>query len=203
MLATSISAAIVLCNIAYGQTAEYEDLTIEEALQICAAFPDASERLACFEALAASARDETLGSSASSDSGSSAAGAEKSPLSLRDSSERGRQDSAESLETEVDNPAITKSKPRFTFTRSTEEEQKRKNRQRFELTVYRAWRNPVGDLRIAFTNGEIWVQTGRGTRYTPEPGETITFKPGLLGGWTLSMNGGRFGIRARRINEPD
>lgn len=194
-----IAGSMLHCGIAYGQDQEYEDLTIEEALQFCAAFKNDAERLGCFEALAESARgsktDIPLAESPTSD-----AEVAESPTNETGAIPEAL---AETRNDDVDDTKDTASKTRFTFVRSDEAEQKRKKRERFELTVYRAWRNAVGELRLAFTNGEIWAQAGNGARYTPQPGEKVVFKPGLLGGWTLSMDGGRFGIRARHINKSD
>lgn len=193
---------MVHCSDAYSQQADYQGLTIEEALQFCAAFMDDDERLACFEALAASTRSENEATSvAKSVEEPDPEGPvdEAAPPSADASAELAERDAAD--ESDVADEADSKS--RFTFVRSSEAEAKQKERKRFELTVYKAWRNAVGELRVAFTNGEIWIQSGQGSRYTPQPGEQILFKPGLLGGWTLSMDGGRFGIRGRRLNKDD
>lgn len=193
------------CSKALGQDAKYEDLTIEEALQFCAAFDDDAERLACFEALAETARSgknavPLAQSAPDSDAPEAPQDVAEIPTADQESAPKAL---AESKDEKSDGADSSASKPRFTFVRSSEAEQKRKKRKRYELTVYRAWRNAVGELRIAFTNGEIWAQADRGTRHTPQPGETIVFKPGILGGWTLSMVDGRYGMRARHVNKKE
>jgi hypothetical protein len=198
-----IASPFLACGAAIGQDSKYENLTIEEALQFCAAFTDGSERLACFEALAKSAEGKKAARAPMAET--------ESPIDEPDISQNIADAPPSTTGNALAAPAGIKkpvpedagssaSETRFTFMRSNDAEQKRKKREKYELAVYRAWRNPLGELRIAFTNGEIWAQTGDGTRYTPETGETVVFKPGLFGGWTLSMDGGRFGIRARQVN---
>lgn len=180
---------------------DYENLTVEQALQVCAAFKNKDDRLSCFEALASSTADpETAVSAAPPEPNIVPQPVAEAPP------EKGPPPDAPALAESV--PATENAKPakadkpqRFSFQRNDPAKTAKRDRKKFEATVYRAWRNALGDLRIAFTNGEIWIQAGRGVNYTPKPGEIIVFKPGLAGGWTLSMDGGRAGIRARELKE--
>lgn len=179
--------------------AKHEDLSVEEALQVCAAFRDTDDRLACFEALAASAgsppgtvaakRLENLAPAPNAAPPSVAATSAAPTEPLADAEGKAPIAAADS----------SKAAPRFTFLRDDPVREAKRKRKRYETTVYRAWRSPLGALRVAMLNGDIWVQAGRGVKYTPEPGEKVVMKPGLAGGWTLSMNDGKAGFRARLL----
>ncbi len=223
--ALSLSGSMLLqCNIALAQQRVNDNLTIEEALQFCAAFEDAAERLLCFEALAESAqagdgtriRAEVNPNKENKEEESDLAkGVAVAPTPELDQAPRTA--AAESDEETVDvQPAVTTAQggvaegenaqasaeaPRFRFVRSDALEEKRRKRQKHTLTVYRAWRNAVGHLRVAFTNGEIWIQSGWGTRHNPKPGDEVVLKPAWVGGWTLTMQNGRYAFRGRQLNK--
>ena len=231
----SLSGSMLLqCNIALAQQRVNDNLTIEEALQFCAAFEDAAERLLCFEALAESAqagdgtrfRAELNPNKENKEEESDLAkGVAVAPTPELDQAPRTA--AAESDEETVDEetvdeetvdvqPAVTTAQggvaegensqasaeaPRFRIVRSDALEEKRRNRQKHTLTVHRAWRNAVGHLRVAFANGEIWIQSGWGTRHNPKPGDEVVLKPALGGGWTLNMQNGRYAFRGRQLNK--
>lgn len=182
---------------AFFQASQYENLTVEQALRVCAAFEDKDDRLACFEALANSAGEPAPTASAPSPPSAETAPAVAAipelvpPASPAEEPVSGSPPAAAST--------AASEGPRFSFVRSDATSEAKRKRKRFEATVYRAWRNPLGEIRIAMTNGDIWVQAGRGVRYTPKQGETVVLKPGLAGGWTVSMDDGKAGVRARLL----
>lgn len=185
---------------AYFQASQYENLTVEQALRVCAAFEDKDDRLACFEALADSAGKPAPTAAAPEgvpDGGPPAVAAVPEVVSPSAPAAPSPETSSGAPVAAV--PAPADESPRFSFVRSDAASEAKRKRKRYEAIVYRAWRNPLGDIRIAMTNGDIWVQAGRGVRYTPEPGETVVLKPGLAGGWTVSMDGGKAGVRARLL----
>ncbi len=199
--AKSLFSALLAASFIFGATAwaeEIEDLSVTDALRLCAAFDDKDERLACFEALAAVAAPPEL---ADADPNAPTTEDAAPPVT------------APSASVEADSPEKSAVRPleddeSLTFVRTKKgdkkerhaKKEKKRKRERYTLTVYKSWRNGLGELRIAFTNGEIWRQTGRGTRHDPQRGDEVVMKPGLLGGWTVSMDGGRFGVRMRPIN---
>jgi hypothetical protein len=182
---------------AFSQASQYENLTVEQALRVCAAFEDKDDRLACFEALANSAGEPAPTAAAPSPPSAETAPAVAAipelvpPASSADVPVAGAPPAATT--------AAVAEGPRFNFVRSDAASEAKRKRKRHEATVFRAWRNPLGEIRIAMTNGDIWVQAGRGVRYTPKQGETVVLKPGLAGGWTVSMDGGKAGVRARLL----
>ncbi len=181
---------------AQASAEEIEDLSVADALRICADFDDKDERLACFEALASTVAP------------TEAAEAEPNQPTVKNPADAPLEDAvasdAAAPEENAARPLAEDETVTFVRTTKSERERKRaekeqKERKKHTLTVYRAWRNAVGELRIAFTNGEIWRQSGRGTSYDPQPGEAVVMKPGLLGGWTVSMKNGRHGVRMRKL----
>ena len=182
---------------AFFQSPQYENLTVEQALRVCAAFEDKDDRLACFEALAASAGAPGPAAAAPE----AVPGDEPPAIAAVPEVVAPTAPAAPSPETApvAAAPAPAAEAPRFSFVRSDAASEAKRKRKRYEATVYRAWRNALGDIRIAMTNGDIWVQAGRGVLYTPKPGEAVVMKPGLAGGWTISMDGGKAGVRARLL----
>ena len=178
---------------------EIKDLSVTDALRMCAAFEKKDERLACFEALASTVAPTQQNAEAD------VPDASENTESLTDTPTRSASDTSAPTEENATRPLAEDES--FTFVRTTKTERERdrakkerKQRKKHTLTVYRAWRNGAGDLRIAFTNGEIWRQSGRGTSYDPKPGEQVVMKPGLVGGWTVSMRNGSRGVRMRKMN---
>ena len=196
LIAAAIASSAAWC--ASVSAEEIEDLSVTDALRLCAAFEDKGERLACFEALAS-----TVAPPAETAQGESNQSTVEDPIA---------DSPAETAAADANAPDENATRPlaedeSLTFVRTTKRERERKHaekerkkRKKYTLTVYRAWRNGVGELRIAFTNGEIWRQSGRGTSYDPQPGEEVVMKPGLVGGWTVSMKGGSHGARMRKVN---
>jgi hypothetical protein len=181
-------------SIAFAQAPaeKYEDLSVEESLQVCAAFNDKDDRLSCFEALAASAGNPSPIAAAKPRQ-------HPAPDSVAEPPVVATAPAPDAEEAPANAAEPSNVAPRFTFLRKDPVRESKRNRKRYETTVYRAWRNPVGELRIAMINGDIWVQAGRGVRYTPESGEKVVLKPGLAGGWTISMDDGKAGVRARLL----
>ena len=66
---------------------------------------------------------------------------------------------------------------------------------RFKAVVYRAWRNEAGELRIALTNGDVWSQRGDKEHPLPQPGDAVSFKPGLMRDYTLNFADKRDAIK--------
>jgi len=185
---------------AYFQATQYENLTVEQALRVCAAFEDKDDRLACFEALANSAGEPAPSPAAStSDSDETTPAVAAVPEVVPQTAPVSPAANAASGAPLAPAPTVAADAPRFNFVRSDAASEAKRKRKRYEATVFRAWRNPLGEIRIAMTNGDIWVQAGRGVRYTPKQGETVVLRPGLAGGWTVSMDGGNAGVRARLL----
>lgn len=202
--AAALSALIVVA-FAQAPATDYEDLSVEEALQVCAAFPDKDDRLACFEALAVSAGSSPAAAAAEPPENLAPAPVAEPPAVAAAPAPAAPTEPLAGAESEAPAMAAEPSKaaPRFTFLRNDPAREAKRKRKRYETTVYRAWRNPLGELRVAMINGDIWIQAGRGARYTPASGEKVVLKPGLAGGWTISMDGGKAGVRARLLEPKD
>ena len=178
-----------------------QDVTIEEALQICAAFSDAQERLLCFEELASANAKEPSGAQSAKSAKEEPAdrvASRRNPSAKAPATENEPSES-ESASTEALARPLAESET-LTFIRQKASEKNRKKRVKHSLTVYRTWKNAVGELRIAFTNGEIWRQIGEGMRHEPEPGDEVVFKPMLFGSWVVSFDDGRYGIRMHLVD---
>lgn len=199
LLATLAVVGVFFCATANAE--EIENLSVTEALRLCAAFEEKDEKLACFEALASTVAP----SSQSADAEAATDGSETSETVPDAPSAAATAASSATPEENATRPLAEDESLTFVRTTKSERERKRaekerKKRKKHTLTVYRAWRNGVGELRIAFTNGEIWRQSGKGTSYDPQSGEEVVMKPGLMGGWTVSMKGGSRGARMRKVN---
>jgi hypothetical protein len=201
-----VVGGLVLVFATTTRAEEIENLSVQEALQLCAAFSDKSERLQCFEALAeataptstATAEDNEADMVNDGDASPNVPALAETPTAEPSPA---TPHAARPLEDDEN----------LTFVRGkTGDEEKRasagkrdrsdKERKRRTLTVYRSWRNALGELRIAFTNGEIWRQTSKGTRYDPQPGDKAEIIPSMFGGWRVSLDDGRHSARMRPAN---
>ncbi len=189
---------------------EIEDLSVTESLRLCAAFEDKSERLACFEALAAAAAPPAR-AAAITDEQSAEGLPQKPETSISEAA-------AASLAEPSTAPSDAASSAArgleegetLTFVRKkkgeAEDEKKSKSadkNKRRTLTVYKSWRNGLGELRVAFTNGEIWIETSMGTDHDPQRGDLVDIKPRPFGGWQLSFQNGDYRARMRPTNKFD
>jgi len=55
-----------------------------------------------------------------------------------------------------------------------------------------------GDYRIQLDNGQLWMESQRTGGEPPEPGETITIRPGLLGSYFMERKAG-LALRVKRV----
>ncbi|MEM8770562.1 MAG: hypothetical protein AAGD92_02825 [Pseudomonadota bacterium] len=219
ILAVSLAPAILtLGSSAYAQE---EALSLEEAMKFCSQLDNSSDRLDCFEALAASVDTPTeLPQPAAStpetpdkptESSKNVAEASRAPAETEQNREKRRRgirlpffggkdkdksdfDVARQPSTEEDN---NEAESKFIIQRSDAPELKRKRRESYEATVYRAWRNAAGELRVAFTHGEIWVQLDQSLDHEPNPGDTVEFRPMSFGSWLVYFNSAERGIPMR------
>jgi hypothetical protein len=55
-----------------------------------------------------------------------------------------------------------------------------------------------GDYRIQLDNGQLWMESQRTGGEPPEPGETVTIRPGLLGSYFMEREAG-LALRVKRV----
>jgi hypothetical protein len=55
-----------------------------------------------------------------------------------------------------------------------------------------------GDYRIQLDNGQLWMESQRTGGEAPEPGETVTIRPGLLGSYFMEREAG-LALRVKRV----
>jgi hypothetical protein len=70
----------------------------------------------------------------------------------------------------------------------------------FRTTVYRAWRNEAGDMRVALTNGDVWAQRGDKEHKLPQPGDAVSFKPDLYGNYSMNFKDSRDAIKVAPLS---
>ena len=190
-----------------------QDYSLKEALAFCAAFEDDAERLACFEALAETAAPAG-GASAPATPPAAAEGSPETPApaapdapeSAPDSENDGKKkgfrvpffgsgkEKTEDKSTETTDSE--EKEERFIIQRADEPEVKRREGETYKAEVYRSWRNGFGELRVAFTNGEIWRQVGpKSIDYDPVPGEIAEFSPTSFGGWRIEFETGKRSLK--------
>jgi hypothetical protein len=55
-----------------------------------------------------------------------------------------------------------------------------------------------GEYRIELDNGQLWMETQRTGGDAPEPGETVTIRPGMLGSYFMEREAG-LALRVKRV----
>ena len=199
--------------------AQQESLTLPEALQFCANIKDEGERLECFEALADTAGGQKKTAAASNQAEAPQDdGGETTVAAVEDADDQGAPDidagekkkkrripffgrggdDPATVEVEQDDKADDEN--RFIIRRADAPEEKRKKRERYEDTVYKAWRNGAGKLRVAFRSGEIWRELDQTLDYDPQPGEQVEFRPGSFGSWMVYFKDGKRGLSMTKMN---
>ena len=179
-----------------------KDLSVTDAIKLCAQFEDDRERLLCFEALA-----KSVDAKAGADSAAKPAArpqTERSPPpntnpDVADPSPPTTSDPSPRLRSTVERDD-DQAEPTFEFTRTDSKKRKKRDREPFENAVYKSWRNGRGELRVAFKDGEIWRQVGNETVLEdPKRDEIAKFKPGLVGSWTVKFTSARKPLKMTQI----
>lgn len=191
-------------------SATAQELSIEEALNLCMKIGNSGDRLECFEALARasapvqSAKIEknrpkaNTATSAPSNVGSSAkADKTVAGLVVKTKKKRGGIFPFNRLK---------KSKQKYVFVKPGETSPSRAGRAAkpvkqvaYDAKVLRAWRNAVDDLYVALDNGEVWKHADPGHPRLPKPNAVIHMKPGMAGAWFMAFANRSPRIRVRQI----
>ena len=202
-----VSFGVVCLGAVMAPAHAVQDYSLKEALAFCAAFEDDAEKLACFEALAntavpADGKGPTTTAPDSPDVDVAPDAAPEAPVSEKDRDRKGFRvpffgSSKEKSEAKAPDAAVAEEKEeRFIIQRADEPEVKRREREAYKAEVYRSWRNGLGELRVAFTNGEIWRQVGpKSIDYDPVPGEVAAFSPTSFGGWRINFEDGKRSLK--------
>ncbi len=211
-----LSAAVLLCAASIAAA----DPT-QEALHACAAQKDASERLACYDRVAAAVDALVAAPSAATRSAPTAAPPSPAPAMLAATTKTDASASGSAAPASVPSVAKTPQPPSLAVQKDPQsdpdfglsvEDLRRKQQQGSgqpnaprpakpqPLVAHVAKvENPSGaQLTVKLDNGQIWRQTdGSGGVYI-SPNDTVTITPGALGGFLLT-NADRRVVRVKRI----
>lgn len=143
------------------------DYSVEETIATCAALKADSDRLACFDQLAAIVGGPEGVAAAPADS------AAPSASEARDEKPAGEE---RYVIMRADDPKLeAMNRPGFLSGFFT--------REKYEAKVVATKRNNLGMLFIQLDNGEIWRENRPSLRHEPKAGETVILDPGATGGW--------------------
>jgi len=202
-LIISCAFFVTVTDTALASTIQDKDLTLSEAVKLCATFEDDDEKLRCFEALASSVNGKPRSTEnvAKDKNDDEEIRVTDNTSKKREKAERKRERRAAKKRKKEERLA-KKEQPTFEFTRSDSSKAKRRARAAHENEVYKSWRNGLDELRVAFINGEIWVQVGSKTIINdPKAGDIARITPGALGSWDIKFSGARRALRMRHSNQ--
>ena len=203
-------------------------LTLEETLQLCAKIEDSTDRLSCFEGLAAAASKEGPGPSNTNTFKTSPRSS--SPESVENKSDEvpanatlpqtggdaavaiGKNDADDATQQNETSEAAPAERQEFIILRADQfEEEKKKaarsasvnppKRDAFEAVVLKAWRFSATDEQyIALRNGQIWKKTDRLRGRSIRTDAKVKLEPGVAGGWLMKFEDKRPALRVRLVN---
>lgn len=200
------SSIAILSSLALLQSSP--SLTLEETLQYCAKIEDSTDRLACFEGLAAAAQKPSQSAASKTEPVE-----ETSPLPSTANENSSPVTAASPQETANDEKqAASKapSQPRFVImTEEEAREQKRaakaaaspaKPRELYQATVLKSWRySATNEQYVALKNGEIWKKIDRVKGRSIKDGLKVTLTPGAISGWLMKFDDKRPAIRVKLV----
>lgn len=172
--------------LALGLTSLSASASVEQGLAQCAAVQDKLDRLICYDKLAASVANQPVAATVTQPQAATPVAAVAAPVPVAPAPVS----AAPVAPVSQAAPTVEES---FGKVKKTEAEP-----ERIDLVISSVDTDAYNNLKISFTNGQVWKQTD-GRKFKLKSGESVYIEKGALGAFYLGLESRNTTIRVKRL----